>query len=143
MPTLREWRLAIIAQAQTLLPPEQVFEGGVPAETQLVMDSNRMVLPYAIFWWGQRVGGGLGFTALTGVRTHAHVVPFIVQSCAPTGAAAQDLADALSDVLWGFQPVGQGELREDGAGTIRQPLDMSGVNSRYQVPVAYVGTVDV
>jgi hypothetical protein len=143
MATIREWRLAIIAQAQTLLPPTQTFEGGVPAETQLPMDSNRMVLPYAVFWWGQRVPGGLGFAGIAGVRKDAHVVPFIVQSCAPTGSAAVDLADALSDVLWGFRPVDQGELREDGAGTIRQPLDMSGVNSRYQVPVSYVGTVDL
>lgn len=143
MPTLREWRLAIVEQAQTLLPPEQTFEGGVPDEHQLPMNNSRMVLPYAVFWWGQRVPGGLGYAGIAGVRKNAHVVPFIVQSCAPTGAAVMDLADALSDVLWGFQPAGQGELREDGAGTIRQPLDVSGVNSRYQVPVSYVGTVDI
>lgn len=143
MANLRDWQKAILARLQELLPPEQIYEEGVPDEAELPMYDSRRVKPYVVAWWGQRVDGGLGFNTLCGVRENAHTVPFILQVCGPTGPAVRDLAEAVSDLLLGFKPLGEGELREDGAGTIRQPLDMSGVNSRYQVPVSYVGTVDV
>lgn len=140
--SLRAWQKDIMERIQELLPAERIFEEGVPDETALPMYEGGRVKPYVVLWWGQRVDGGLGFNTLCGVQENAHTVPFIVQVCGPTGTAVMDLKEALADVLRGYEPLGEGQLREDGAGTIRQPLDMSGVNSRYQVPLSMAGTVD-
>lgn len=140
---MREWQRDIVTRLEELLSPEQVFEEGAPEEDALPMYPNRMVKPYVVLWFGQRVRGGLGFDSLCGVLGSAHRALFIVQIAAATGEVCNDVSAAVADHLLGFRPAGQGELTEDSAPTIRQPLDTSGINSRYQRPIAFSGTVDV
>jgi hypothetical protein len=142
MATMREWQLAIVDRLAEVFPDNQVFEEGPPEEDYLPMYPNRMVKPYVIVWFGQRVDGGPGFNSVCGVLGSAHRGLFLVQVCAATGRMVNDAAAAVSQALIGFRPAGQGELKEDSAPTIRNPLDMSGVNTRYQVPLAYNGIVD-
>jgi hypothetical protein len=140
---MRDWQRAVITRLEDLLSPEQVYEEGPPDEDALPMYPNRMVKPYVVVWFGQRVSGGIGYDALCGVRESAHVSMFITQVVAATGEVCNDVSVVVADHLLGFRPADQGELREDSAPTIRQPLDVSGVNSRYQRPIAFSGTVDL
>lgn len=143
MATFRDWQKAVVAQLKTVFPEDQVWEGSVPQESQLAKFDNDMVKPYVVVWFGQRVNGGPGFNSTCGVRSSAHMTTFIVRVAAPTGEMVNDAAALVSDALFGFRPLNQGELQEDGAPTIRDPLEMSGVNPRYFFPIAYRATVDL
>lgn len=143
MPNLRDWQLAIRDRLAEQFTLDRVFEEGVPELKLLPHYPGGVIKPYVAIWHGQRIDGGPGFGALDGVLNSAHRVPFYVEVGAATGSMCLDAAQAVRDLLTGFRPAGQGELREDGAPTIRQPLDMSGVISRYQIPIAFNGIVDL
>lgn len=142
---LRDWELDIVERMGEFLAPDQVFEQSVEEEIELPRFDNTMVKPYVVFWWGQRVRGGVGHNALCGVRASSHTALFLVQLVSPTGPMGRDLAAVVSEALWGYRPLNgtQGELHEDSAPTIRNPLDISGVSTRNRVPLAYSGTVDL
>lgn len=143
MPTYREWQRDIVDRVKQVLGAENVYEESVPEIEQLSMTDYGMVKPYAVLWFGQRIQGGPGFRSMCGTRHSAHRALFYVQIGAPTGEVANDVAAAVSDSLLGYRPVGQGELDEDISPTIREPLDMSGVNPRIQTRIAYSGIIDI
>lgn len=140
---LRDWELDIVARLRNAIAEDQVFEESVEEEARLPRFDNTMVKPYVVLWWGQRVRGGGGHNALAGVRKSSHVAEFIAQLIAPTGAMNRELARLVSGSLLGYRPLGEGELMEDSAPTIRNPLDISGVSARNRTPLAYSGTVDL
>lgn len=149
--SLTPWKDAVIERLAEGNPAESVpgfgagnvFREGVPEEVQLERLSNRQVAPYVAVWFGQRVGGPAGFRGITGVRRNAHIMYMLVQVMASDGHTVNKAVDLVSDLLLGFVPgTGYGELSEDSSATIRRPMDVSGVRSRYAVPVAYSGTVD-
>lgn len=143
MATYREWQRSIVERLQALLGSDRVFEESVPEIDHLPMNDLGMVEPYAVLWFGQRVQGGPGFNSVCGTLGSAHRALFYVGIGAPTGEVANDVAASVTDSLRGFRPVGQGELIEDFSPTIREPLDMSGVNPRVHVRIAYSGIIDV
>jgi len=146
--TLRLWKEAVVDRlglGGDSLPgftPQLVFEEGIPEETQLERLTNRHVKPYVVVWFGQRVSGGDGYNSICGVRGSAHRMYMLIQVCSYDGGIVNQAVDLVSDLLIGFRPAGHGELSEDSSATIRRPMDISGVRSRYAVPVAYSGTVD-
>src|SRR5690606_41424357 len=97
---------------------------------------------YAIIWIRQKGHGGPAFNSVCGVLGSVRRGLLLEQVCAATGSMVKEAAAAVSQALIGFRPAGRGELEEESAPPIRNPLDMSGVNTRYQVPLAYNGIVD-
>jgi hypothetical protein len=148
--SLTLWKEAVVERLRIGAPSESipgfgadnVFYEGVPEEVQLNRLSNRQVTPYVAVWFGQRVGGTEGFRGVCGVKRNAHLMYMLVQVMASDGYTVNRAVDLVSDLLLGFRPAGHGELSEDSSATIRRPMDVSGVRSRYAVPVAYSGTVD-
>ena len=146
--SLRPWKMAVqerLANGDGTFPgftEDRVFAEGVPEEGQLDRLTNRQVAPYVVVWYGQRVDGGTGYRSMCGVKGSAHRMYMLVQVCASDGVIVNQAVDLVSDLLIGFRPAGHGELSENSSATIRRPMDMSGVRSRYTVPVAYSGTVD-
>lgn len=146
--SLAPWKEAVIERLGSgdgTLPGfgvDRVYEEGVPDEQQLDRLTNRQVAPYIVVWFGQRVDGGTGYRGICDVREYAHRMYMLVQVMASDGKTVNRAVDLVSDLLIGFRPAGHGQLEESSAATIRRPMDISGVRSRYTVPVAYSGTVD-
>lgn len=122
---------------------DSVFREGVSDEREIPRFPDGTHKPYVAVWFGQRISGGRGHQSIAGVRHSAHQMNMLVMTCAPDGDMGDQAVDMVSALLLGFCPAGQGELKEDGAPSIRRPMDMSGVRARFAVPVAYSGTVDI
>lgn len=146
---MNQWKNAVLNRLAdggdgfTGFGPAQVYPHSIPDPTQLTKMSDGRVMPYITIWFGQRVGGGAGYNGLCGVRGNAHIMHFLAVVNAADGISIMNAVDHTSDLLRGYRPAGQGELEETSALTIRRPLDISGVDSRNTVPVAYSGTVDL
>lgn len=148
--SLRDWQKAVEERLRTGVPGQVagfgqlgVWVQAVPDEDQLPRLPNLQVRPYLVLWYGQRMDGSADYNAITGELYSAKRSNFLVQVCAHQGELVLDAMDAVTRILRGFRPVGQGELRESASATIRRPMDISGVNSRVSVPVAFSGTVDL
>jgi len=147
--SLGQWKRAVIdrlAEGGEGAPGfgvESVYREGLADEDQLPRFENGIIKPYVSVWFGQRVSGNAGFQGITGVRDNAHRMHMMVVVNATDGHMVDTAVDLVSDLLLGFRPASQGELSEDGMQTIRRPSDMSGVRSRFSVPVGYSGTVDI
>jgi len=147
--SLAAWRADIIerlANGDGTTPGfgiNQVYQESVPEQSRLERMSDGRVRPYVSVWFGQRIGMGNGYRGICGVRMNAHRMNMIIMVGAPDGNTANKARDLISELLWGFRPAGQGELEETSSTTIRRPLDISGVDSRNAVPIAYSGTVDI
>lgn len=149
MSTMNAWKNAVLdrlidgGDGLAGFGTDQVFAHSIPDPTQLPKMSDGRVMPYIAIWFGQRVGGGPGFNGVCGVRANAHVMHFLAVINAADGVSTMNAVDHTSELLRGYRPASQGELEETSALTIRRPLDISGVDSRNTVPVAYSGTVDL
>lgn len=122
---------------------DSVFREGPSDEDQMPRFADGTIKPYVSVWFGQRVTGGRGHKGITGVRNNAHEMHMMVVAAATDGRTVDRAVDLVSELLLGFRPANQGELEEDGMQTIRRPADMSGIRTRYAVPIGYSGTVDI
>ena len=148
-PSMGDWKQAVIdrlsmgGDGTPGFGVESVYREGLADEDQLPRFDNGIIKPYVSVWFGQRVSGNSGFQGITGVRGNAHRMHMMVVVNATDGHMVDKAVDLASDLLLGYRPTEQGELTEDGMQTIRRPSDMSGVRSRFSVPVGYSGTVDI
>lgn len=137
------WIDAIEARLVNGLPNTPIFLEGVPENDPIPRMDNGMIQPFVLLWLGQTVGGPLGSDSLMGVRTSVRRGLFLCQLVAPTGRSLLLLEDGVRALLQGFQPNGEGELSEDSAPSIRDPLpEGTGVDTRFYKPLAFSGLVN-
>lgn len=122
---------------------DQVFAESVPEQARLGRMGDLRSKVYICVWFGQRIDVGPTHNGICGTRDNAHLANFLVQVNGPDGNTVRRGRNLVSDLLWGFKPASQGELKETSTTTIRRPLDISGVEARNTVPIAYSGTVDI
>lgn len=140
---LHPWQMAIFNRLTDGLPNNNVFLEGVPEGFDLPRMPNGMVKPYTSIWFGQSVDAGFGYNNITGVRHSARLGLIRLEVVGPSGLALLQFEDAIRDLLVGYKPDGEGELREDSAPTIRDPSELgSGVDVRWRKFIAFVGVVN-
>jgi hypothetical protein len=137
------WVEAIEARLVNGLPNTPIYLEGVPENDSIPRMDNGMIQPFVQLWFGQTTNGPLGSDSMVGVRASARRGLFLCQLVAPTGRSLLQLEDGVRDLLQGFSPNGEGELSEDSAPSIRDPLpEGTGVDTRFYKPLAYSGLVN-
>lgn len=137
------WMEAIEQRLVTNLPNNRFYMEGVPENSTLPRLDNGMVRPFASLWFGQSASAGFGTNAFTGVRRSSRQGLFLIQLVAPTGRSLLQFEDGVRDLLVGFRPMGEGELAEDSAPTIRDPQpEGTGVDIRFYKPLTFSGLVN-
>jgi hypothetical protein len=151
MPTLLDWQLDVKRRLEEGLPNTPVYLEGITENVDVVKDPSAFFKPSLILWFGQAYdmatyGGSNGMTDLCGTGGDSVVkqASFLVQNVAPSGLSALQLAQAVRDLLTGYQPVGLGELTEAGSGTVRDPYLVGiGDTRRFYLSVGWTGVIAV
>jgi len=141
---LMPWQDDIMDRLRTELGDHiPVKDGGYDEPDTTDKLSNGMIAPYVVVWFGGSISAGPGFEGICGVRNDARLGLIHIECVGTLMNHARTLGDEVRDALVGFQPTGGGELEEDGAPTIRNPISTTtGVDVRYSYPLAFTGTVN-
>lgn len=141
---LLPWQDAIMAKLRTDLPNTiDILDGGYGEGEEPDRLSNGMIAPYVLVWFGGSVSAGPGHETIGGVRQAARRGFLHIEAVGTTMTHARQLGDLCRDSLVGFKPGPDGELEEDGAPSIRNPISTTtGVDVRYSYPVAFSGVVN-
>lgn len=141
---LKPWQDSVMARLNTVLPDHiPIKQGGYDEPDSTSKLSNGMIAPYVLVWFGGSIDPGPGYAGICGVRKNARLGLIHIECVGTLMQHAMDLGDEVRDALVGFVPTGGGELEEDGAPTIRNPISTTtGVDVRYSYPLAFTGTVN-
>lgn len=140
---LLPWQDAIMAKLRTDLGNNiDVLDGGYGEGEAVKRLENGMVAPYVLVWFGGSLDAGPGYATIGGVRQASRRGFLHLEAVGTSMTHARQLGDLCRDALHGFQPDGEGELEEDGAPSIRNPISTTtGVDVRYSYPLAFQGIV--
>lgn len=141
---LKPWQDSIMARLTTTLGDHiPVKDGGYDEPMTTNKLTNGMIAPYVLVWFGGSIDPGPGFSGICGVRSSSRLGLIHIECVGTLMNHARTLGDEVRDALVGFVPTGGGELEEDGAPTIRNPISTTtGVDVRYSYPLAFTGTVN-
>lgn len=141
---LLPWQDAVLDRLRTDLGANiDVLDGGYAEGDEVGRLENGMVAPYVLVWFGGSIDAGPGFATIGGVRQASRRGFFHLECVGTTMTHARQLGDLCRDSLHGFQPDGEGELEEDGAPSIRNPMSTTtGTDVRYSYPLAFHGVVN-
>lgn len=141
---LKPWQDAIKAQLEAELGDHIPIKiGGYDEPDATNKLTNGMIAPYVVVWYGGSISEGPGHRGICGIRNDSRMGLLHIECVGTLFQHALDLGDEVRDALVGFKPAGEGELEEDGAPTIRNPISTTtGVDVRYSYPLAFTGTVN-
>lgn len=141
---LMPWQDSIFDRLRTELGTHvEVLDGGYNEPDATPKLTNGMIAPYVVVWFAGSISPGPGHSGICGIRNDARLGFLHIECVATTHTMARQLGDEVRDALVGFQPVDGGQLGEDGAPTIRNPIStVTGVDVRYSYPLAFTGTVN-
>jgi hypothetical protein len=141
---LLPWQDAIMDELRSALGVNiDVLDGGYGESEEPARLENGMIRPYVLVWFGGSIDAGPGFATIGGVRQASRQGYLHVECVGTTMTHARQLGDLCRDALHGFRPDGEGELEEDGAPSIRNPISTTtGVDVRYSYPLAFHGVVN-
>ena len=141
---LLPWQDAIFTQLRTQLGDHiPVEDGGYDEGEDVGTLPNGMIAPYVLVWFGGSISALAGTRGIAGIRRDTRQGILHIECVATTHTMARQLGDEVRDALVGFTPVNGGELAEDGAPTIRNPISTTtGVDVRYSYPLAFTGLVN-
>ena len=120
--------------------PQDVYENGVPSDSQLRFD-NGMMLPYIAPFYGSYAQAADG-RGIVSTRYDLGESYCIVECVGPNERSARLVADAVRDKLTGFIPEDAGELRPVSRMSTVIP-DYTSSPPRYIVEVAFRYAVNV
>lgn len=134
-----------MARLRDVLPDHiPVQEGSYDEPNRVERLDNGMIAPYVLVWFGGSIDPGPGFASPCGVRNASRLGLLHIECVSTVERHGRQLGDEVRDALVGFQPTDGGELEEDGAPTIRNPISStSGVDTRHSYPLAFTGIVNV
>lgn len=141
---LLPWQDSIFAKMRADLDDAiPVLDGGYLEAEDVGALPNGMIQPYVIVWFGPSVSAFGPYRGIAGVRKDSRLGILHLECVASSHTHARVLADELRHILVGFVPTEGGELEEDGAPTIRNPISTTtGVDVRYAYPLAFQGIVN-
>lgn len=141
---LLPWQDAIMSQLNTALGSHiDVLDGGYIDGEDVGHLENGMIAPYVLVWFGGLIAAGPGHEGICGVRQDSKTGFFVLQCVGTSMTHARQLGDECRNTLTGFRPNDEGELYEEGAPAVRNPIDTTtGVDTRYSYPLAFRGIVN-
>lgn len=119
--------------------PQDVYEIDVPADDKIQFGGNKLFLPYIVVTYGDMIESGS--RGIVSVRENLGVSYALIQATAPTQRAARQVANAVRELLTGFQPTDAGELRLEGGRHYTVQANNT-VPKRYVAEVAYTFVVN-
>lgn len=140
---LLPWQDAVMDRLRTLGAHIDVLDGGYNEGEEPDRLENGMIAPYILVWFGGSVSAGPGHEGICGVRQSSRTGFLILECVGTTMTHARQLGDECRDALVGFRPDGEGELSEEGAPAVRNPIGTTtGVDVRYSYPLSFRGIVN-
>lgn len=141
---LLPWQDSIFDKLRADINPAiTVYDGGLIEGEDVAALPNGQVQPYILVWFAGSVTAFGPYRGIAGVRRDARLGLIHIDCIGSSHTHARHLGDEVRNSLVGFIPTGGGELEEDGAPTIRNPINTtSGVDVRYAYPLAFQGIVN-
>lgn len=141
---LLPWQDSIFAKMRNDLNENiLVLDGGFLEGEDVAALPNGMIQPYVIVWFAGSVSAFGPYRGIAGVRKDARLGLVHIECVGSSHTHARVLGDEVRSSLVGFVPTEGGELEEDGAPTIRNPISTTtGVDVRYAYPLAFQGIVN-
>lgn len=93
--------------------PQDIYETTAPEDTKLRMDTNGVLLPYAVIVHSDMYDT-IDSKGVLSTRYDVKVAYADVYCMGPTERSARQLAELVRDKMVGFVPQNAGELRIDG-----------------------------
>jgi len=141
---LLPWQDSVMARLNAVLPDHiPIKDGGYDEPDATSKLTNGMIAPYVLVWFGGSIDAGPGHAGICGVNKATRLGLIHIECVGTLMNHARVLGDEVREALVGFIPTGGGELEEDGAPTIRNPISTTtGVDVRYSYPLAFTGIVN-